>query len=112
MAEINQDDFVFDRAPETEVIWIKHPETGGTAQLSMAAWTSGVWAGKGWEAMDEPPPEVDPTRAHMAAAAAAARAAAARAAAAAAAADEQASTSDAKTTKKSGTAGTTQKEGE
>lgn len=105
MTEINQDDFVFDRAPDAEIIWIKHPETGNTAQLSMAAWRSGVWAGKGWEAMDEPPPEVDPTRAHMAAAAAAARAAAARAAAAA---DEQAS-DDAKTTKKSGTAGATPK---
>jgi hypothetical protein len=97
MAEINQDDYVFTRAPEADIIWVTHPETGGTAQLSLKALP--YWAARGWEPCD-PPGELDPTRAHMAEAA--------RVAAVVEPAADSAS-DDVKPTKKSGGAGTTSK---
>jgi len=98
MAEINQDDYVFTRAPEADIIWIRHPDTGGTAQLSLKALP--FWAARGWEPCD-PPGEVDPTRAHMAEAA--------RAAVVQEATADSASEDAKSTTKKSGGAGTTSK---
>lgn len=92
---VNPDDFVFTRAPEADIIWVTHPETGGTAQLSLKALP--FWAARGWEPCDAPG-ELDPTRAHMAEAA---RAVAEPAA-------DSASQDVKPTTKKSGGAGTTE----
>jgi hypothetical protein len=53
----------FTRAPGDDVVWVHHPETGNYAQLALAAVPG--WTGRGWQVTDEPPPEVDPTRAHL-----------------------------------------------
>jgi len=53
----------FTRAPDDDVVWVHHPETGNYAQLTLSALP--FWTGRGWQVADEPPPAVDPTRAHM-----------------------------------------------
>lgn len=54
----------FTRVSDADVVWVHHPETGNYAQLALGAVP--FWTGRGWQVVDEPPPEVDPTRAHMA----------------------------------------------